>query len=125
MRKFLSILLIALTAVAGFAAPIQAQDTAALQQRMKERVPQIDALKTQGTVGENNRGFLEARGQVDATGASLIAEENEDRRAVYVDIAKRTNTTPEIVGKGRAQQIAARSAPGVWLQKPDGSWYKK
>lgn len=127
MRKLIHLLSVALLAAGSFVVlptTSHAQDPS-IQQRMKERVPAIDELKVNGLVGENNKGFLEARGTVDATAAALIQAENTDRQAAYVAIAGKTGMTPQAVGEGRAAQIAQRSAPGVWLQSPSGSWYKK
>ena len=33
------------------------QDIAAVKQRMAQRLPQLDAARASGAVGENNRGF--------------------------------------------------------------------
>ena len=55
----------------------------------------------------------------------VVAAENRDRGIVYAEIAKQTGTHVDQVGRARARQIAAASARGVWLQKNDGSWYKK
>ena len=40
-------------------------------------------------------------------------------------IAERQKTTPELVGKHRAAQIAQREPAGHWLQDAAGRWYKK
>ncbi|HYP18055.1 MAG TPA: DUF1318 domain-containing protein [Opitutus sp.] len=44
---------------------------------------------------------------------------------MYAAIAKQTGSSADQVGRARALQIAGASAAGVWLQKEDGSWYKK
>ncbi|HTO03374.1 MAG TPA: YdbL family protein [Opitutus sp.] len=109
----------------GFAAVASAaEDLNAVKARMEKRLPQIDQLKAQGVVGENNRGMMELRGgNVDAGDA--VAAENRDRGIVYAEIARQTGTSVEQVARHRARQIVSLSAPGVWLQKEDGSWYKK
>ncbi len=113
-----------LVAAVVWAAPAFAADAAAAKARMRERVPVIDQLKLAETVGETNRGFLEVRaGGGDA--ASVVAEENADRGEVFADTAVRANSSPEVVGRAFAKQIAAASAPGVWLQRETGQWYKK
>ena len=56
---------------------------------------------------------------------ALVNAENADRQAVYADIAQRTGTTAQEVGKRRALQIAQLAAPGHWLQAADGRWYQK
>lgn len=94
-----------------------------IKERMAARAPAIVALKDQGVVGENNQGFLEFRGTKQQ--ADLVAAENKDRATVYAAIAKKTGTTPKLVGQRRAGKLAAKAHSGNWLQAPDGSWYQK
>lgn len=114
---------VALTFGAGMFAA-RAEDLATVKSRMSQRLSQLDQLKASGALGENNRGMIEVRGG-DAAAGDVMAAENRDRGIVYAELAKQTGTTAEQVGRARARQIAAASAPGVWLQKPDGTWYKK
>lgn len=117
------LLMISLALMTGTVA-MPAQDLGAAQTRMAERLPRIDALKAEGTLGENNRGLLEVRGASEEAGTVSVAE-NRDREAVYAGIARQTGATPAAVGVARARQIAAKSAPGVWLQRENGEWYRK
>lgn len=62
---------------------------------MKARHPQLEALKATGAVGENNRGFVEvvdpgafASPEAENEGQRLVAAENEDRRALYKEVAR-------------------------------------
>jgi len=96
-----------------------------LRRQMEQRLPAIDAMKTSEAVGENNRGLLEVRPAGKADAASLVAEENRDREAVYALIAKETGAISDSVGRARAKQIAANSRPGVWVQDEGGAWRKK
>ncbi len=100
----------------------RAEDLGAVRARMEQRLPQIDTLKSSGALGENNRGFLEARS---GDGGSVAAAENRDREVVYAELAKRTGASTDSVGRARAKQIAANSASGVWLQRESGEWYQK
>jgi uncharacterized protein YdbL (DUF1318 family) len=93
--------------------------------RMEQRLPALDALKMRGVVGENNQGFVEVRGAGDAEAAQLVAAENQDRAAIYANIAQRFGTAVEEVGRKRAAKLAENSKPGVWLQSADGTWYQK
>lgn len=95
-----------------------------IKERMKARLPVITQLKTQGLVGENNKGFLEFLGP-QKPHADVVQEENADRMAVYQAIAARQNTTPEFVGQARAAQIAEREPAGFWIQDAGGTWKKK
>lgn len=103
---------------------VYAQDLGAVKTRMAERVGKIDELKAKGAIGENNRGLIEVRGG-DTEAGAVVSAENSDRETVYAALAKQTGASAEHVGKARAKQIAAHSAAGVWLQKEDGTWYKK
>lgn len=97
---------------------------ASLKEQMLARVPEINVLKQQGTIGENNQGLLGFRSS-NQPQKGLVAAENKDRKSVYAAIAKKQGISASQVGQRRAQQLAAKGSPGHWFQKPDGSWYKK
>ncbi|QGY38959.1 DUF1318 domain-containing protein [Pseudodesulfovibrio cashew] len=103
--------LVATTATAG-----------GLKDRMIQRKPAIDAMLAKGVIGENNVGMLTVRGSADK---GVVSAENADRAKVYAAIAKKTGTTPAVVGQRRAAKIAQQAPPGTWLQQPGGQWYKK
>ena len=112
--------LVTLSAVVAFA-----ESAADIRRRMEQRLPAIDALKAEGAVGENNRGYLEVPPGAKGGAGSVVTEENSDREAVYGMIAKQTGATVDAVGRQRARQIAAGSRPGVWIQDEAGQWKKK
>src|SRR5687767_2062741 len=86
---------------------VQAQDLGAIKARMEQRLGTVNELKDRGVAGENNRGFLEARGNASGGDQQVISAENSDRRAVYAALAQQTGATPDAVGRQRAQQIAS------------------
>jgi uncharacterized protein YdbL (DUF1318 family) len=94
-----------------------------IKERMKARLPVISALKSQGIVGENNAGFLEFRGP-EKKEEEIVQAENRDRKTVYRAIANQQGTTPELVGKRRALQIAEKANSGEWVQEHEGGWYQ-
>jgi hypothetical protein len=98
--------------------------SASIKEDMIARIPAINALKDQGIVGENNKGFLEFR-STDKQQQELVNAENRDRSAVYEAIGKSEGAAASLVGERRAKQIAASAASGHWLQQPDGTWFKK
>ena len=104
---------------------LRAADLGAVKQRMAQRLPAIDALRDRGAVGEDNRGFLAARGALSAAENQTMADENSDRGAVYAALAQQTGSSADQVGRARAKQIAQGSKSGVWLQRENGEWYKK
>ena len=103
---------------------VQAEDLSAIKARMEQRLGQLDQLKAQGVIGETNRGMLELRGG-NADAGDAVAAENRDLSFVYAEIATKTSSSLDQVARHRARQIATSSARGVWLQKDDGSWFKK
>ncbi len=95
-----------------------------IKARMKSRLPVIMDLKARGVVGENNQGFLQMlKGQTEKK--DVVQAENNDRRAIYGHIAKKTSADPQVVGQRRAIQIAEKASPGEWLQDASGKWYQK
>ena len=112
----LAVLFVFMSGLSCFAQGIKA--------RMQARLPEIVALKAEGVIGEDNRGYLafvgSARKRVD-----IVNAENEDRRQVYTAIAQQQGTTVDVVGRLRARQIAANADAGDWLQNENGQWIKK
>lgn len=120
-RTLLSLLVATLLASVAFAQ----NDINSLKERLRARLPEVDALKLASKVGENNQGFLEAREELAEDEAKTVDAENTDRRALYGIIAERANVTIADVGVQRAEQIRKGSATGIWLQAADGTWFKK
>lgn len=114
-----------LAALCLLTVPAFAQSAADIRRRMEQRLPQIDALKAQEVLGENNRGFLEERKGGTAGAAAVVSDENRDREAVYALIARETGASADSVGRARAKQIASSSRSGVWVQDEAGAWKKK
>lgn len=111
-------------ALCALTVTVSAQSAGAIRQRMEQRLPQLDALKAKGAIGENNRGFVEVRDNA-GNASSVVSDENRDREAVYALIAQQTGATSDSVGRARAKQIAANARSGVWVQDESGAWKKK
>lgn len=124
MKKNYSIFIL-LALFVWFPVALPAQSAAEVRDRMEKRLPEVDEMKKNGIVGENNKGYLEARQKVTNHQEGIIKAENADRKYVYTVIASRSNATPEFVGQQRAKQVAAKSARGLWLQNEKGEWYRK
>lgn len=108
------------------AAGVQAAESLdAVKARMEKRVPAINKFKDRKIVGENNRGFLDVRGEVLGDERGVISDENTDRRLVYTAIAAQERTTVDNVGRQRAQQLESLAKRGHWVQDEDGRWYQK
>jgi uncharacterized protein YdbL (DUF1318 family) len=96
-----------------------------IKARMQQRLPTIVELKSEGLVGENNKGYLEFVPGAAKKQANVVSSENKDRESVYGAIAKQQGATPQIVGERRAKQIAQKASSGSWLQDVSGKWYRK
>ncbi len=119
-------IIVCLLLAAVFGSPAFAQDDqAAIQERLKGRIAEVDAMKLAGVVGENNKGFLEQRATLTEAQTALLNAENADRRALYAILAGRLRLSVSVVGEQRAANVRERSAAGVWLQGADGAWFKK
>ena len=104
-----------------------------LRQSMQQRHSQLQPYYERGAVGLTRDGLiamrdanalpLAARQSVNA----LIAAENQDRNALYREIA-RANGHPEWEADIRAtfgQRWIDLARPGWWYQATNGSWVRK
>ena len=107
-----------------------------IQERMKERVSSIAALKAAQVVGENRKGYLEIvtlpadadteiRGMTSADIRQLVEAENHDRKQVYTALSEKVGVSPMQVGKARAKQIYEDAKSYVLLKNKSGDWVKK
>lgn len=100
-----------------------------IAKKMRERNPQIDAMKKQGCLGETNRGYVELQ-ECDAVkdaaqkneAQKLVAEENKDRKALYAEMARLNKEIPDVnVAKVEsifALQRLGRAKSGEIFQLP-------
>ena len=100
-------------------------DLEQVKARMKARRPALIALLAQAKAGEDNQGYLAARGALTDAEQKLLKDENAERRQVYAEIAARTKAPIKQVGAQRAEAIAQRVRAGTWLQNAAGNWYQK
>ncbi len=109
--------------------------------RMKQRLQEIDRMRSQGLVGEGKDGKLTPRvdrSRLSAADLALVDQENRDRDIVISGIAKSVLKINGVEASGgnldRARPQAGelfanirrdRAEPGWWIQLPDGTWRKK
>ncbi len=105
-----------------------------IKERMKKRFQQLIPYFNRGNIGENNKGYLSLR---DVSGLSvrdrarlnkLVKAENKDRKALYAEVAKALNISPDQVtrvGKIFARKWHETSRKGWWIQLDNGSWTRK
>jgi len=99
-------------------------EEAALQKRFKARYPQIQQLKTAGTIGETDGGEVDFVKQKDEKAAKVVEEENTDRKALYKLIADREGISADVVAQRAAKRNFDHAKPGEWL-KEGGKWRQK
>ncbi len=104
---------------------IGAEKLSAVRERMEKRLEAVNALKQKKVIGENNRGFLEVRGNVHGPEDQIVADENSDRRVVYAAIAAETGASVNDVGRQRAEQLLSLAKRGHWVQDHSGEWRHK
>jgi len=107
---------------------------AALKKQIRERFPRLAPLYQKGAVGENNQGWLEIRDLNNLSPAEknevkpLADAENRDRRALFLEVAKSMNISPDQLIKVQrifAEKWQQSASPGWWIQKGDGAWVQK
>lgn len=86
----------------------------------------LEEAKNSGYVGEKQDGFLgviktDAKGEI----ASLVAEINAKRKAMYKKLAKKTGTDLQAVGKVTANKVIGKMLSGQYYMNGSGSWVKK
>jgi len=89
------------------------------------RYGELKQLKSQGAVGENNQGYVEA---LSGAGNSTVSAENSDRRVIYSAIVQQNNLGGS--GLAQVQKVFAevqrdKAAPGESIQLASGAWTKK
>lgn len=122
MKRELTLIVTLFALVLGFTPAVRADSLSDIKARMSKRLNDVVALKQDGSLGENNLGYLTARKALSAENAKLVAAENADRRAVYAAIAAKTKTSVSKVGQTRAASIRKTAPKGTWVQLPGGAW---
>jgi uncharacterized protein YdbL (DUF1318 family) len=104
-----------------------------IRNSMQARYPQMEPLFASGAVGLTRDGMVALRDanavpiNQRAAANALVAQENQDRGALYREIA-RANGHPEWEGDIRnvfGQRWIDRAQPGWWYQDASGAWKKK
>ncbi|MDD5225934.1 MAG: DUF1318 domain-containing protein [Candidatus Omnitrophica bacterium] len=128
----LAIALVFLTTLSsGFAADYDFKELTpeikkALQDR-QTRYAQIQDLKKEGAIGENNKGYVTEL-ESNASAASLTEAENRDRRVIYEALARQNklgNTGLLEVQKAFADVQREKAGPGDMIQSSSGDWKRK
>jgi uncharacterized protein len=106
----------------------------ALKDSIKNRSESIKPYMDKGTVGITRDGLLTVRTSEGlslkerAEVQQLVAAENRDREALYVEIAKANDIARESVPKIKAifaKSWVEQARPGWYIQDAQGNWRKK
>jgi uncharacterized protein YdbL (DUF1318 family) len=103
-------------------------EIARIAEQLRNRNDQIQALKSKGRVGENNRGYVDLR-DTGKTGdpkernevQRVVAAENKDRKDLYQEVARNNkdkNVSVAEVERVYAAQRLKRAKPGEIVQLP-------
>ena len=93
----------------------------------RSRFDELKTLKTQGVVGENNRGYVEVVGE-GSQAKALVDAENVNRALIYQAIVEQNNlgkdalATVEGVFAGVQRE---KASPGEKIQDVSGTWVTK
>lgn len=100
--------------------------TVALENR-RSRYEQLQDLKKQGLIGENNKGYISVlKHNVDIVG--VIEAENQDRKVIYEAIAVQNQLGSGAIGvieKAFANVQREKARPGEKVQLENGDWVSK
>ena len=93
----------------------------------QSRYEQLRSLKAAGRIGEDNRGYVQARDHSSAL-SGLVDAENADRRLIYNGVVEQNRLGPNGIPQVEAifagvQRDKAKS--GDPIQLPNGEWLQK
>jgi uncharacterized protein YdbL (DUF1318 family) len=101
---------------------------------MKARNTAIMQFKSKGTIGETNDGMLAKRkmdgldGEEIRTVNRLLRAENNDREALYKELAAANKIDPADIDKVKsifAKTLKSKAKPGHWYHDEKGNWTQK
>ncbi len=107
----------------------------ALNKKRAERLPQLNAWKDKGVIGEAMDGYVarvpgskleSIKEKKDVN--DLVSAENQDRKQIMLEILKANKWPAEDLPKLQelfAKDMRERAAKGHWVQIPDGRWVRK
>lgn len=106
----------------------------ALKEKLKNRASQLNPFFDAGAIGEGRDGLVAIRDvsvlpmKDRARVNRIVKEENDDRLAMYREVAGELNVEPKDLP--RVQESFARewqkfARPGWWIQASDGKWARR
>ena len=112
MKRWLALLSLG-AAVAAAPSPASAQGAG------------LDAARRAGQVGERYDGYLGYASTPPASVQRQVQAINIRRRALYVDLGRRRNVTPEVAGIATGCELLKRVAVGESYMLSDRTWRRR
>jgi hypothetical protein len=85
----------------------------------------LDEAKAAGLVGEQPDGYLGVVAGAQPDVASMVERINSERRAHYVEIAKRNGTSVSAVEALAGKKTIERTPSGEYVMVPGRGWVRK
>jgi uncharacterized protein YdbL (DUF1318 family) len=85
----------------------------------------LDALRSEGVVGERFDGFAVLHGPASADVTALLTRVNAERRAIYEQNAASQKVPVGAIGKIYAQEILKSAPAKTWFLSESGQWSQK
>ena len=92
---------------------------------MKTRLPKVLLAKDAGTIGEGTDGLLHSRESGSVETQTLVAAENQDRKALFNALSAKTGGSVEEVVLKFSNALAKKAKKGHWFKKSNGTWIQK
>jgi hypothetical protein len=94
--------------------------------RRKNRFESLEALKADGTIGENNKGYVSVLKENEEA-ADLAEMENMDRKTIYKAVAEQNNIVSEmaVIESTFAKVQREKAKTGEMVQLENGEWAAK
>ncbi|MBU0469309.1 MAG: YdbL family protein [Candidatus Omnitrophica bacterium] len=92
----------------------------------RDRYDVLGSLKSEGKIGENNKGYVETLSETEEV-VRIVNAENKDRNVIYKTIAVQNGLTEAMgtIEKVFAQTQRDNADAGEKIQLEDGSWISK
>ncbi len=134
MKRFISLFFLAALIFLPRGAQAENYDlkqiTPAVQQAIQSRqarFSQLQHLKQQGVIGEDNQGMVKVLKDLPEV-KNIAAGENQDREIIYQTIAEQNGLGPVGIAKVReifAEVQRGKAKPGESIQLRSGEWVQK
>lgn len=85
----------------------------------------LEEAKANGWIGERRDGYVGAVDGASPEAVALATQINDERRAVYTDVADKNGVPLPQVEALAGQKLIDRAAPGTYVMDAAGRWIRK